>query len=285
MYANYLRGFGGDFFSTMFAQMDAHNKQRKKDELGITLIGGYEGIPRLNIPHKYHKIGVGGKYFTCEGDKTTTIYNLDGKFILECEKFTYLKGGMFLVGIPVHKKPDPKQKGVYEQPDYTYALYNEDKKLTDFVFKPYGMEKHFNEYGFLVVGIFGDFWKKAVINNLGDILFESDSSDSIYLHGVICSIKNKYINLLTGNVICEGGYDTISTDDFIFSKIEQNCVYQISIKTGDFMVHGIPKPPKEEPKKAEPVIQKKIESEPKRRRNELCHCGSGKKFKHCCIEK
>lgn len=280
MYPNYL---GENFLSTLFAQIDARKKQQLKDQAGITSIGGYEGIERLNIPHKYDRINVGGKYFSCICGYRTTIYNIEGKFILEADQVEYLKDGMFLVGNAVLKEAD-KKGFVPDRQDYAYALYNENHKLTEDIFKPYGMEKGFNEYGFLIVGIFGVFWKKAVINKTGDILFESDGSDSIYLHGVICSIKKKYINLLTGNVICEGGYDTISTDDFIFSKIEQNCVYQISIKTGDYIIHGIPPKPKEDPKKVErPVPAKKIEPEPKRRRNDLCHCGSGKKFKHCCI--
>lgn len=284
-YTSYLRGFGGDFFSAMFAEMDARKKQLRKEELGITSVGGYEGIPRLNIPHKYHQIGIGGKYFTCKGG-TTTIYNMDGKFILECEEFTYLKEGMFLVGKAIHKKPDPKQKGISERPNYAYALYNEENRLTEYIFKPYGMSEHFNEFGFIIVGLFGEFWKKAVINKLGEIVFESDSSESIYLRGIICSLKDKYINLLTGKLICEGGYHSLSTDEFLFQQTEPNCVYQISKNTGDFIIHGVSKPPKEEPKKAaEPIVKKKIESEPKKRRNDLCDCGSGKKYKFCCINK
>lgn len=284
MYTEFMKSFSGaDFFRGLISQMEAEKQKRIKDEIGITVIGRYEGIERLKIPHKYDTIGVGSKYFTCCAGSQTTIYNSEGKFILEADKVLYLKKGMFLAGNAVWKKVD-KKGPVPDHADYAYALYEEEKQLTDFVFKPYGMTQHFNEFGFMIVGMFGDSWKKAVINKSGDIVFELDSIlDSPYLNGVICSIKKKYINLLTGNVICEGGYDTIHTDDFIFSKTEQNCVYQISKKNGDYIIHGTPKPPPEPKPAPEPVVKKKIESGPKRRRNEPCHCGSGKKFKNCCI--
>ncbi len=159
--------------------------------------------------------------------------------------------------------------------------------MTDPIFKPSGMSECFNEFGYAVVGCFGDWTKTFVIKKSGEIILTSDSySDTPNLKGVICSIKYDYTNLLTGEHICTRDYSsTIETDEFIFAKVDKNCVYQISKNTGDFIVHGVI-PVKEEPKKIEPVIVKKTEPLPKKQnRNEICNCGSGKKYKFCCINK
>ncbi len=168
----------------------------------------------------------------------------------------------------------------------SYSLYNEDKKLTESIFKSYGMCEYFNEFGFTVVSMFGKY-SCAVINKAGDIIIETDSMmDNIYLQGVVCSSGRSYVNLLTGNVICEKGYDSMNTDEFLFIKVETNCIYQISKKTGDFIVHGEVKKV-EEPKVVNTqsiIVKKNTEPSPKiQGRNELCNCGSNKKFKNCCI--
>ena len=84
-YSEYLRmlGGGGDFFSQLIAGMDARQKQKQREEEGITTINSFEGIERLNIPHKYDFIQVGGRYFSCFLNDTKTIYSKEGKFLFE----------------------------------------------------------------------------------------------------------------------------------------------------------------------------------------------------------
>lgn len=286
-YFDYLKvlGGGGDFFSGIFAQMDARKKQEQREAEGITSIGRFDGIERLNIPHKYDSIQAGGRYFSCFLGDTKTIYNKEGKLLFECTDFKYYKDGMFLVG----NKPEVTIIDKYGErtANFGYALYKEGEKLTEPIFKPYGMSEKFNEFGFVVIEFFGEFYRSCVINKSGEIVYKADSYDHPYLYGVVCYNKDTYTNLLTGNVICKKYYNsTLDTDEFMFIQVDKNCIYQVSKKTGEFIIHGIAPIPKEEPKKIEKPIYKNVEPQPKQQgRNEICNCGSGKKFKHCCINK
>ena len=267
--------YGYGLLENIFSHMDHLQKMKAKKDAGVTSVNGYEGIERLNIPYKYDSIGVGGRYFSCRLDDTVTLYNTEGKFLFECTDYTYCKEGMFLVG----NRYDNEAKK-----EFGYALYNEEKRLTDPMFSRYGMSDAFNSFGFKIAGIFESFRKTVVINKSGKIILEMDNFDSPYLYGVVCLDGKNYINLLTGETICEKGYrGSLDTDEFKFVQVESNCVYQINKNTGEYIIYGVPKP-KEEPKAPIPIVKKVIEPQPKKQgRNELCNCGSGKKFKNCCI--
>lgn len=282
-----MGGMFGGFMEEMFRHMDARRKAEKKAEAGITLVDGMEGIPRLNIPHKYHDILISDEgYFSGHINDTMTIYNKEGKFLFECHGVEYLGYGMFLVG----RKPESVPNG--KQPDkFGYALYNDNKKITDPIFRTTGwQDSKFHKEGFAILTLFEGWSKKVVVNKAGEILVTGSehSSDYIYLKGIICSSGKKYINLLTGETICEKKYSSdkeMSTDDLLFVEVDKNCIYQINKTNGEFIVHG------EIPKKEEPKPPVKYTPEPPKpkikvpNRNDSCHCGSGKKYKHCCLDK
>ena len=279
-------GFGFKYsqnpFYSLFAHIDAANNTKKKIEFGITVSNEYEGIERLNIPHKFDSIDIHEQYLSCHLDNTISVYDTGGLFLFECTKFKYYKHGMFLVG----NKFDNE-----EQEEFGYSVYKGNKKLTDAIYRPYGMSENFNDSGFAIVGIFGKSMETVVIDVSGQIRLTLDYFDHSYLYGVICTTRDGYINLLTGNVICKKGYNSnLTTGELMFDQVHSNCVYQINQKTGDFIIHGIP-PKIEEPKSdhkkvlaIEPSIMKGTPPNPKKQsRNEQCNCGSGKKYKNCCI--
>ncbi len=279
---DYLAEFGMSSIHGILNIIEAGRIKRLREEAGITSVGGYQGIEKIGIPHKYDHIEIGGKYLTCILEDRKTVYTREGKLLFECSDFKYYKQEMFLVG---NKKDTKKIKGNVSD-DFGYALYNNDTKLTEPIFKPYGMSHDFNESGFVAVGILGNFGKQVVINKSGDIVLESKSSfDCLYLKGIICINNRDYINLLTGNIICEKGYGSgMETADFMFVQVDSNCVYQINKNNGDFIIHGAEKVV-EKPKAIAPkAILPPEPTVPKQRRNDLCSCGSGKKFKNCCIK-
>ena len=275
--------FGTGMMHQMLAHIDASQKQRIRQEAGITEINGFEGIERLNIPHKYDRVQIGvDQYFFCTLNDTVSVYDSTGKFLFECNKLVYYGQGMFFVG----RKKAVTIIGKERADEFGYALYHNETKLTEPIFRPHGMSKKFNEFGFSIANLFGRY-NSVVINKSGEILLEVDSWDTPYLHGVVCSDKNISINLLSGNVICKKGYDTIYTDEFLFIKTDSNCVYQITKATGEFTVHGELKveEPKEPAKPIEYPIIKNAEPAKKIGRNELCpECekeGTKMKFKKC----
>lgn len=287
MYQSFMGGMFGGFMEDMFRHMDARKKAEKKAQAGITLVDGLEGLPRLNIPHKYYDILISDEgYFSGHIEDTMTIYDKEGKFLFEGHGVAYLGYGMFLVGLRPEKIPAGKSIN-----EFGYALYDGDKKMTDSIFRTTGWNDcKFNKEGFAKLKTF-EGWKEVVVDRSGEILVQEDSMSSRYISisGVVCSVYKGYINLLTGEMICEkkwGSSKELSTDDILFVEMDKNCIYQINKSTGEFIVHGeIPK--KEEPKPAPSKYPEKP-AEPKIKvpnRNDPCFCGSGKKYKHCCLNK
>ncbi len=277
---NYIGGYGIPSLESIVSMIGVSQKKRQREEFGITSINGFEGIERLGIPHKYMHIEIGGKYLTCLLNDKKTVYTTEGACLFECTDFRYYKQGMFLVG----KGKDANKKTGEISDDFGYALYNEGNKITEPIFKPCGILESFNESGFTIVGLFGKWRSNVVINKLGEIAFQSDSFDSPYLKGIICQHGNEIINLLTGNVICKKTYSSgMDTHEFMFVQVDSNCIYQINKNNGDFIIHGeikkVEEPKVVIPKAAEPTKPK----EPEQRRNDQCNCGSGKKFKNCCL--
>ncbi len=267
---------------TAITSLLSYNRNKRiREEVGITNINGFEGIEGV-IPHQYSRIEIGGKYLTCHSLDKKTVYTKGGKLLFGCTDFKYYNEGMFLVG----NKIETVIVSGKRNDEFGYALYNEENKQTEAIFKPYGWSEKFNESGFLLVNIFGEFKNSSIINKSGDIVFQSDSYDSPYLKGVICIHNNKIINLLTGNVICKKSYGSgMDTDEFMFVQVDSNCIYQINKSNGEFIIHGVEKKV-EEPKKIEHPIKIAAEPQPKKQsRNEQCACGSGNKFKNCCLNK
>ncbi len=255
--------------------------KRLREEAGITNINGFEGIERIGIPHKYIHIEIGGKYFSCLSSDRKTVYTTEGRLLFECTDFKYCKQGMFLVG----NKKEVRVIKDTDRDDFGYALYNEENKLTEPLYKLHGMNENFNEAGFLILSVFGNYNKHVIINKLGEVLLHDESYKSPYLRGVIAIVDDSHINLLTGNTICKRSYSSgMDTDEFMFVQVDSNCIYQINKNTGDFIIHGKIKEV-EKPKSSEPKVVKQIEPKiPEQRRNDQCNCGSGKKYKNCCIK-
>jgi hypothetical protein len=288
---------GYDMFG-MLSQMEEHNKQRKREEKGITKIEGYEGIEQLKIPHIYDLIEIKDDYFYCydhseepsKRSKILTVYNEDGKLLFSGISADYYKEGMFLV--------KDKSENSTKTDDFC-ALYNEDVQLTDYIFHARGLYSEFNKHGFLIVSL-KDSLKSCVINKNGEVLYTQEGYESIYLHGVFCSTNKGYLNLLNGDIVCEKEYgSTLETKEFKFIKVDLNCVYQLNINTGECIIHGEKEEPtiKEVKKTPEEIEEEKIRKEARQKeieeknkfkklgRNDICACGSGKKFKNCCIDK
>lgn len=260
------------------------SEQRKLDlkaSKGITDINGFEGLSDIGIPHRYRVIEVFYEYFVCYLHGNITLYDNAGKHLFDCVKFNYLKEGMFLVGKNISKPVDEDKEKI------AYSLHNCTEFLTNYIFDSGRMGCYFNKEGFCVLRL-KDKWNDVVINKQGSVLLESDSGVShFYLSGVICKKNDTYINLLTQTVICKRYSDQpLETSEYLFVKTDKNCIYQISKITGEFIMHG--NPPKEEPKKTVLAIPTSIIKQPKpilQRRNDLCACKSGKKYKHCCINR
>ncbi len=282
---DYIGGYIGDSgmpsLTAIASMISGHRTKRLRDEAGITSINGFEGIERLGIPHEYTHIEIGGKYFTCLSSDKKTIYTKEGKLLFRCTDYRYYKQGMFLVG----NSKDMTDADYDISNDFGYALYNEENKLTDQIFRPHGMSEHFNESGFVILSVYGKFSEKVIVNKSGDIVFQSNSFKSPYLKGIIVVQDDVYTNLLTGNVICKRSYATpMDTNEFTFVQVDSNCIYQININNGDFIIHGEEKKV-EEPKKVEPVAKTEEPKKIEQRRNDQCACGSGKKYKNCCLGK
>lgn len=290
-----LGGGRGDFLSGLMSIMDAENKQQFKVKFGVTTVEGYEGVERLNIPHKYDSIELAKgqfdeedknviQYLYCYSNRNQliTIYKTDGTFLFDGNRVEYYKQGMFLVG----KKKEVVIVGQENHNDLLCSLYHEGEKITEPMFRPLNMSC-FNEFGYATVGV-GKNFNYAVINKSGEMLIQSDTLTHPYIYGVVCSYRGEYINLLTGNVICKYAYSSsVSTKEFMFIQVDSNCVYQINIRTGDFVVHGeVPKVEvKTESKINMETPRKPQVYEKKQNRNDLCKCGSGEKYKNCCISK
>ena len=270
-------------FHNLLANIDARNKKQAKINLGITEIDSLEGCEPLNIPHKYSDITIVNGYLHCslsykfitENKGSTDVFTNTGEFLFNASYFHYKEQGMFLVG----------QIGESLN-DVLYSLYNQGIKLTDYVFKD-RMGK-FNEQGFCCLST-NDWGVNVIVNKEGKTVYQTDSYDSPYIYGVICSTKDAYLNLVTGERICSKGYSsTLSTKDHKFIQLGSNSVYQINVNTGEYIVHGEaevyvePKPKETNVIKILPIAtppSPKVQG-----RNDLCECQSGKKFKNCCLK-
>lgn len=310
MFGEYARmgGFGGGFLEGLFADISRMQAQKRKEAAGVTIENGLEGIPRLGIPNQFHLIAFGKdgyifglmktgySYRTEKTEYHRTVYDKMGKLLFECDDCNYLEQGMFLAG----KKKEVVILGQSKSEEYGYALYKEGERLTEAIFRPHGMSEKFNSSGFMLTNAFGEWSKEYVIDKTGKIIYTKKGSSSIYIYEAILLENDKYINLWTGEVICDRGYgydSKIDTKDHFWIKVDDNCVYQINKKTCEVIIHGVrtpkePKPPFYEPKPVDPEAEKKRAEEKKIReklaaagRNDDCPICAEKgvtiKFKKC----
>lgn len=135
-------------------------------------------------------------------------------------------------------------------------LYRNDIKLNENIFRLGGMSSGFNNKPYCNLIYYGvntsklvdaskikNFGTHCIIDINGDIKFmSSDTFESVYyLKGVICSMKNKYYNLLTGKLIIESSQH-ISSDNYLFVEHKYDWynkelplgVYKIDWNTGEY---------------------------------------------------
>jgi hypothetical protein len=291
MYESYGRGlFGGGMFENLLHDLGRFQNQKRKEEAGVTVEDGFEGVPRLGIPNKFNSIQFGKDdyiyglvvvgYDRYDPGRTIyhrTVYDKTGKLLFVCDDCKYLEQGMFLVG----KKKEVVVVGSKDEKEYGYALYNESEKLTEPIFRPHGMSEKFNSCGFIMVNAFGAWSKEYVLDKTGKIIYTKENSiDSIYIYEAILLTKKGFINLWTGEVICEkdySGYNSrIDTKDHFFVKVDENCVYQINRKTCQVIIHGErtpapAPPPPPDPEKVKRDNERKAEE--KRKRDLLANAG------------
>jgi hypothetical protein len=243
-------------------------KEKNRKIVGITFNDGYYGVPIVNIPFKYCRIDFVDKHYKCLNDDSCDVYDKTGKILFSCTNYDYLGYDMFLVR-------QSKSEG--------YSLYCNDEKLTDPIFKDHSSSK-FNNKGYCTCGLIDEFSAKIIINKKGEILFKSTKFSYINLHGIIFNIDNEWYNIETLEKIADYCYERLEINDFLFLKIESNCVLQVNKDTGDIIIHGEMPKPKEEIKKEITIKEPEIKI-PKQNRNDKCVCGSGKKYKNCCLNK
>lgn len=293
-------GRGFNIFEALFAHQREAEKERFRKKWGITNENGYDGITNLKIPHKYNEINVTNNSLFCKRDGIVTVYNYGGIKLFDSRDVMFLGDNRYLVEIIDEE---------ILKDDWGYALFNGGDKLTEDIFKPKGrFNESFNEQGYYIVELCDKEKTIAVINKNGDIVYEHveqyyfDYSTDLY--GVILKTKEGYLNLITKTYICGEryrSYDMIENKECLFIKTEENCIYQINIDNGQFLIHGKEKE-KEKPKTSEEAerlmkakedrekAQKLIDDDfslekdkwKKLSRNDKCLCGSGSKFKNCC---
>lgn len=297
MYGKIFGDYCGDFFGQLFTHLDEERKQRKRDEYGITNENGYDGVTKFNIPHEYNNITVKDNCYYCEFEGLLTVYSNDRK-LFTSNDIKYLGQEMYLVKI------------IDEEiiaDDWGYALYRNSDKLTEDIFKPhynYSTTK-FNDNGYLLSELADEDKVIVVLNKKGEIIYKEqvNYSSDISLHGVIIKNKKGYFNILTNKYICKTEYyssDKMSNGECLFVKTEDTCIYQINTSNGEFILHGKEKEKEKPFSEAEQkeyneklAASKKLLAEREQEtsewrmigRNDPCKCGSGKKFKKCCILK
>jgi len=278
-------GYINDFFHNMFAEMDKQRHREKLKNAGVEFSdeANFFGVPSKNIPFQY--IGVDfihDKFYVCyvkmdiEDDfQMVDVYKESGAlmFTVEEKSFQYLGADdLFLI--------KEKEQDRYKIYGFCGTL------LTENLFRPQFGRKFSENSEFCILG-YKDYSGECVINKKGEVVFEKSNYNNLYLHGNIVFDGKHYINLFTGQPICETGYrNTLKTGNLMFVESNEQ-VYKIDTQTGEFEVFG-------EPKKS-PIINdtpivsgsdvtvgKVLPKVIKQGRNDICNCGSGLKYKKCC---
>jgi len=292
----FRQGFVGDYFSNIFAFLSEIERIRNREQWGITNENGYDGVSKVNIPHQYTNIVAKDECYYCTTDNLFTLYDSLGKELFTSSSVTYCGFDLYLVQI-IDEESVPE--------DWGYALFKNSKQLTEDIFKPRGsLSTKFNAEGFMAVGLADEWRAKVIINKAGDIIYKDETSDYFSIYGVILKTKKGFLNLLTNSYICLKPHyssEPFDNGECLFVKTDETCAYQINMKNGSFIIHGKDND-KDKPKTNEEVellMQQKQERDKKKKkmddefnsemvkwnklsRNDLCLCGSGKKFKTCC---
>jgi hypothetical protein len=278
----------------MFVDMSRREHQEKLKKAGIVLNEEHNlfGVPSKNIPFKYIKIDfIHDKFYVCyvkmdyvkmdidDDFQMVTVCKEDGTemFTVEEKSFDYLHFEDFFL--------------VKERKEKNYMLHGLCGTIkTKHVFRPMFHSKFDKDSDFCILGN-NDFSGECVINKKGEVVFEKKDYNSLYLHGNILSTGSKNYNLFTGELICDKSYhSSLDIKEFMFIQVDVNQVYKINKKTCEFEVFG---EPKQAPKlndikiceHSDTTVAEVLPKLIKQGRNDICQCGSGKKFKNCCMKK
>ena len=259
-------------FIHIISEMETKCKQENE---GIYSEDGYYGIPKLNIPFEYTKIQTDKKYIFCYTDNDVFLYDNEGHQLLKNKyQIKYLNNDLFFV---------------QENKDEYSALYLFGIKLTNYIFKSLGYFStvKFNDNNYCHCYTKDE---EVIINGIGEIVYSGKKSyeSKLSLYGKCVQDYNKIINIETKEILCENEYgfthsNILNINTHLFIKLSDSCVSIINYIEGTVQFQGEP-----------PIIKKKVESIPtskelftitnkEQNRNDLCECGSGKKYKKCCI--
>lgn len=279
-----MLGGGGaySFMESIIRDIEKRNHAKRLIDAGVEFNEENKrfGVPNQEIPFAYLSIDfISGKYYVCEVDDEKIeaplfdVYKKDNGLLFSAEVFEYLgKDDLFLI----------KDKS-----EQNYSLFIDvNSPLSEPIFRTKFASAFKENSDFCILG--NEDYKDCVINRKGEVVYTNKSvCNYLYLHGNILNDGSNYINLFSGEVICEKGYsNTLKTGNLIFVE-SKNQVFKIDTLTGEYETFGEPKiKPSEQPKeKNESLPQSKTESlpkAPKQSRNDKCACGSGLKFKNCC---
>ncbi len=267
--------FYSGFFGALMKDLQIAEREKRLKDAGVEIIDGVYGIPSKDIPFKFKKIIVSKDLIYCFIDEEFFAYDISGMFLFKAIKVEKIGDNFYLVQ---HKK------------DGGWALFKGNMKLTKPIFR-YNIRARF-EKDFSIIGLQKNFMDDVVINKKGKIIYEIQEHFSYpILYGNIFVGDGKIINLHTGEKICDKGHSSIlETNDEIFVEIHKQ-VFKINKTTCKYEVFGeSDEPPRPQPKTTETLPKTKVPkatkpNPPKQNRNDLCACGSGKKYKNCCGRK
>jgi hypothetical protein len=258
----------GMFFGSLIAQIDENKRQQRNKQAGIIEENYLYGVPEKNIECKYDMLDFNGVYYKGRFDGKDEIFDSTGKFLFAAIKYDYLGKGIFLV----YEGDMFKDCG---------ALYKDGVKVTEDVFRSRNLS-NFEKGNHCVLGYKSSF-KDCIINTDCEIVLISETSETSYVYDNVATVDRYYYNLLTKEKICKrSNYSTLDVDEFIFTQPEyKGQVYKINRLTGEFETFGkAPEVKQSEVMKPLPTVEEKVVV-PKQQRNDLCNCGSGKKYKNC----
>jgi hypothetical protein len=282
--ALFMGGNATGFFSNMIAEIDRRKHLEKLEKAGVSFNKefGFFGVPSKGIPYDYDNIDfVNNKFYYCsvvfEDMTKVDVFDENGKFLFfsfdDC--FEYIGEDFFLVK---------------EKKNSLSALYKLGECVSDFVFRSRHNTKFSDKSEFCVLGYGEGYSVECVVNKEGKIVHESKGLQSAYLHGNTFNDGKNYINLFTGEIICKSGYRaTLQAGDLMFVEDDEQ-VYKINQITCEVEVFGEPKTSRKPSDiklcEGSPVTVAealpKVPKAPKLNRNDICSCGSEKKYKHCC---
>ena len=284
---NYL-GYGASimadplgFVNSMMASVNAQKQENRNKAAGIELNGDLYGVPSKGIEFKFSMLDFDGNFYQGVAEGKKYIFLADGTLFLSGYTIESLGKGVYLVG---ENKPKDQYETTYK------ALYKGNVRMTENLFRAKRFSEFKKDSNFLVIG-YKELSRECVINTDCEVVFENKSPfDYIGITGNIACLKKEYYNLFTGEVICEtkyGSEPTITTDKLLFVKTKNEQVAKIDLVTCEVEFFG---EAKEDPldklySKSEALPPKKEETLPvlkKQGRNDICRCGSGKKYKFCC---